>query len=208
MNNARNIEFSEFPIIETERILLREMTPDDATVLLKLFGNPEVVKFLEMNPLRTISQANEWLKWMKSFFASRGGIRWVVVLKDGTPSGTVIGSAGLGGWDREANCAQIGYDIAQQYWRQGYGTEVARALIEFGWNRMHLNRIEADIEDGNHPSEHILAKLGFEREGVLRQRICRAGKYTDKILYGLLRQDYMNLMRDSASDADVAASIG
>jgi len=182
-------DLTEIPQLETRRLILRQLTPEDVTALLKHFGNPEVVKFLEMNPLKTIHQANEWLKWMQSFFASKDGLRWGVVLKEG--DGSVIGSAGLGGWNREANYAEIGYDIVRPYWRQGYGTEVARALVEFAWEHMNLNRIEAEIVAGNEASSHILKKLGFKQEGVLRQRVFKGGQYWDVLLFGLLRHEYI-----------------
>jgi len=180
-------DFSHFPTLETDRLLLRKMTPQDVTALLKHFGNPEVIKFIDMQPIKTIEQADEWLRWMGGFFAARDGLRWGVVLK---ADGSFIGSGGLHNWNKEANYAELGFDIAAEQWRQGYATEVASALIEFGWNQLNLNRIEADILQGNLGSGLVLEKLGFRKEGVLRQRVRKGGKYYDIYLYGLLRSDY------------------
>jgi len=180
-------DFSHFPTLHTERLILREMTPQDVNTLLKHFGNPQVVKFLDMNPIKSTEQADEWLRWMGGFFSAKGGLRWGVERK---LDGEFIGSAGLHNWNREAHYAELGYDIAQQYWGDGYATEVARAIIEFGWQQMKLNRIEADVVQGNIASMKIMERLGFKQEGILRQRLRKGGKYYDVFLYGLLRKEY------------------
>lgn len=180
-------DFSYFPTIETRRLLLREITPEDVNALLRHFGNPEVVQFIDMQPIKTIEQANEWLKWMGGFFAAQDGLRWGIVLKD---SGKFVGSAGLHNWHRETHYAEIGCDIAHTHWGNAYGQEAMRGIIEFGWAQMKLNRIEADVVQGNQRSQHVLQKLGFQQEGVLRQRLLKGGKYYDVHLFGLLRNDY------------------
>ncbi len=182
-------DFSYFPVIETERLRLREITPQDVTALLRHFGNPEVVKFISMQPIKTIEQANEWLRWMGGFFAAQDGLRWGVVRKD---DNTFVGSAGLHNWNREDHYAEIGCDIAHPHWGNSYGQEAMRGIIDFGWHHMNLNRIEADVVQGNQRSLHVLEKLGFKQEGVLRQRLLKGGKYYDIHLFGLLRCDYQD----------------
>lgn len=183
----RDFDFSHFPRLETEHIVLREMSPQDVNALLMHFGNTEVVQFIGMQPIKTIEQANEWLRWMGGFFAAQDGLRWGLELQE---TGEFIGSAGLHHWNREAHYAEIGCDIAHPFWGNGYGQEVMRRLIEFGWENMKLNRIEADVVKGNMRSMHVLEKLGFKKEGVLRQRLLKGGKYYDVYLFGLLRNEY------------------
>ncbi len=183
----RLFDFSHFPLLETDRLKLREMTPDDVTSLLKHLGNPEVVRYIDTQPIKTKQQADEWLKWMGSFFAAKDGLRWGITLKQ---DGVFIGSAGIHGWNREARFAEIGYDLAQPYWGYGYATEVARQLTDFGFDRMMLNRIEADVVSGNEASMRVLEKIGFKHEGVLRERVYKGGQYYDSHLFALLRKDY------------------
>lgn len=184
---TRVFDFSHFPELETERLQLREMQPADVNALLRHFGNPEVVKFIDMQPIKTIEQANEWLQWMGGFFAAKDGLRWGIVSKE---TGDFVGSCGLHNWNREARYAEIGCDVAHQYWGNGFGGEAMRRLIEFGWEQMKLNRIEADVVQGNQRSMHVLEKIGFRQEGTLRQRILKGGKYYDVHFYGLLLTDY------------------
>jgi len=186
---SQSFDFSHFPTLDTARLHLREMTPQDLTALLKHLGNPEVVKYIEMQPIQTVEQANEWLRWMGSYFSAQDGLRWGVTLKS---DGTFIGSAGIHHWDRESQYAEIGYDIAQSYWGNGYATEVSRAIISFGINHFNLNRIEADVIEGNTVSMHVLKKLGFQQEGILRERVHKDGKYHNVHLFGLLSRDFDN----------------
>lgn len=179
-------DFSNFPILETERLHLREMTPSDVTALLRHFGNPAVVQFIDMQPIKTIEQANEWLQWIGGFFGAKDGLRWGITLKE---DGSFIGSAGLHNWNREGHYAEVGVDVTPPYWGQGYATEALRRLVDFGWEHMKLNRIEADVVKDNPASMRVLKKVGFKEEGVLRQRLRKGGKYYDIHLFGILRCD-------------------
>ncbi|MEO1289755.1 MAG: GNAT family N-acetyltransferase [Chloroflexota bacterium] len=186
MSQQRVFDFTHFPTLATERLLLRKIQPDDVNSLLKLFGNPEVVRFIEMQPIKSIEQANEWLRWMGGVFSAKDGLRWGVTLEDET----FIGSAGLHRWNREAHYAEIGCDIAHHYWGHGYGQEAMRMLMDFGWNHMNLNRIEASVIKGNARSVHVMEKLGFKHEGTMRQRLLKGGKYYDIHIFGILRCEY------------------
>lgn len=186
---SQPFDFSHFPTLTTDRLRLREMTLQDVTALLKHLGNPEVVKYIDMQPIKTREQANEWLRWMGSYFSARDGLRWGIIRKT---DNMFIGSAGIGGWNREARYAEIGYDIAQPYWGNGYATEVTHAIIQFGVNHMNLNRIEADIVAGNDASMRVLEKLGFQQEGILRERVYKDGEYHNVHLFALLSKDFDN----------------
>jgi ribosomal-protein-alanine N-acetyltransferase len=188
---TQTFNFSSFPTLVTDRLILREMTPNDISAILKNFGNPDVVKYLDMKPIITREQAEHWFQWMGDFFISKDGIRWGVTLKD--DYGVVIGSAGLHHWDRESHYAEIGYDIAEAYWGNGYAKEVVQALLAFGWDSMNLHRIEADVLEGNDASMHILKKFGFQHEGVLRKRVKKNRRFWDVHLFGLLKVDYKPL---------------
>lgn len=182
-------DFLQFPSLETERLLLREMTPDDVNALLKLFGNAQVVKFLEMNPIKTTDQAEEWMRWIGGVFSASGGLRWGIERKS---DGEFIGSAGLHSWNREAHYAELGFDIAQQHWEANYPLEVARVIIDFSWQQMNLNRLEVNMVQGNVALMKIMEQLGFKHEGIFRQRLRKGGKYYDVHLYGLLRKEYID----------------
>lgn len=187
MTHIITAELAAITILESERLFLRNMTPEDVTLLLQHFGNPAVAKFVETQPIKTLDQANEWLRWMGGFWAAKDGLRRSALRKEDL---AVIGVGGFHRWNREANYAEIGFDILPPYHNQGYATEVAQLLIEFGWQHLKLNRIEADATHGNMALMRVLEKLGFKREGILRQRLLKGGKYYDVHRFALLRCEY------------------
>jgi [ribosomal protein S5]-alanine N-acetyltransferase len=175
------------PNVETPRLLVRDMRLEDVTALLRHFGNKEVVQFVLTQPIKSWEQANEWLRWMGGYFNDAEAQRRTFALKD---QDAFIGCGGLYGWNREGNFARIGFHILPEFRNEGYATEAATALMEWAWRAMKLNRLEAEIVQGNLIHQRVLEKLGFQREGTLRQRLLRGGKYYDVFLYGLLRCDY------------------
>ncbi len=177
-------DFSEFPTLETERCLLREMTQNHAPAILKHLGNPKVKQYLNMNLFQDIEDAKRWIDWMNRYFSEQDGLRWGITLKS---SGEFMGSVGLHGWNRWVRFAEVGYDLAEAFWGQGYATEVTRRVIQFGWEAMNLQRIEADVVSGNDGSIRVLEKLGFQYEGTRRQRVLLGDTYHDELLYALLK---------------------
>lgn len=182
-----SVDQSPLPNMETPRLLFREMRLEDVTVLLQHFGNKEVVQFILTQPIKNWEQANEWLRWMGGYFNDAEAHRRTFALKG---LDTLVGCGGLYGWNWEGNFARIGFHIMPEFRNEGYATEAATALMEWAWRAMKLNRLEAEIVQGNLIQQRVLEKLGFQREGTLRQRLLRGGKYYDVFLYGLLRCDY------------------
>ena len=181
-------DFSYFPVLQTDRLLLRQMTVDDAPYILRNMSDPDVVRHISSGIMHTLDDAREWLDWMNRYFLEQEGIRWGITLKDAPDTG-VIGSAGIHYGDKDSRYAEIGYDFGRPFWGKGYATEVSRCLISFCWNALNLNRIEADVHDGNAASIHLLLKLGFKREGIWRQRAYHNSQFVDIHQFGLLRSD-------------------
>jgi len=86
--------------------------------------------------------------------------------------------------------ANIGYDLQKAHWNKGYITETLKAIIDFGFFSMEINRIEAEVMQENASSERVLEKLGFVREGVLRSWMLWNNQYYDMTIYSLLKNDY------------------
>ena len=102
----------------------------------------------------------------------------------------LIGTCGFFSIHLQCRRAKVGYGIARESWRKGYMAEALSALIEFGFGELNFNRIEADIDPRNVASARTLEKLGFLREGFLRQRWIVDGEVSDSALYGLLAEDW------------------
>lgn len=181
--------FDKFPILETERLILREITPNDVQGIISIFGDEEGAKYLYdiENPLTMDEkEAMEIIDWCSDIFREKRGLRWGITLKD---NDELIGTCGYNYWLRIHRRAEIGYDLARPYWRQGIMTEAVREMLKFGFDHMNLYRVEADVTVGNIASATLLKKLKFQQEGLWRHRVFARQKFWDLWQFGLLRSD-------------------
>lgn len=186
MNSTEPIDSPGFPVLETKRLTLREPVISDAADVF-VFRSDPVVQRYNAKPMEDVSEAKELLELLSANYLKQDGIVWAVTLKG---DDTVIGLVGFGIW-RSHNRAMLGYDLAHEYWGQGIGSEAVREIIRFGFERMELNRIEAETIEDNQESTRLLEKLGFVREGIRRgYSLEEDGKYHGSAMYGLLRSEY------------------
>jgi len=180
--------FESMPEFETERLVVRQVRTDsDLEALFGLFADPEVAEYTDTGPFQSFDEASEVMDWIEDIFSRRQGMRWAIAIKGDTD--TLIGTAGYNQWHQWNNSAEIGYDLAQAYWGKGLIVEALTPILGFGFTQMTLNRVEADVTVGNERSARVLDKLGFHREGLLRQRGFWKGAYHDVWLYSLLNND-------------------
>jgi [ribosomal protein S5]-alanine N-acetyltransferase len=181
-------DFTYFPRLETERLVLREITTYDVENLYTLFSDPEVTRYNDVETFTEISDAGWVVSFLQDRFDRKIGLRWAVCLKEDEDS--LIGTCGYNNWARRNNCGEIGYDLMRRYWGQGIMPEAVGAIVRFGFEQMLLNRVEADVTIGNDASARVLLKLGFTEEGTLRQRGYWKGKYHDQRFFSLLRSEH------------------
>lgn len=185
-------DFSAFPTLRTERLVLRQMSDGDIDAVFAIFGDAETCRYFTVQncePYATPDEAKaNVLDWAARSFEQQSGLRWGLTLASGADH--LIGTAGINWWDRDNHCAEIGYDLNRQYWRQGLMTEAVHAIVRWGFITMALHRIEADTTEGNTGSMRVLEKCGFALEGTARQRHFAQNRYWDNLRYGLLRSEY------------------
>lgn len=180
-------DFSTFPTLTTERLVLRELTPDDTNDLFEFRSDFEVQKY-NSEPMRDPAEAAELIELLRTEYVAQQAIRWGVTL---IGEGKVRGLFGFNSWERFHHRADIGYDMSRSYWGRGIATEALNALLEFGFTRMELNRVEAVTIADNHESVRLLGRFAFVREGLRRSySLEEDGTYHDGAIYGLLREDY------------------
>ncbi|MBN8621430.1 MAG: GNAT family N-acetyltransferase [Anaerolineae bacterium] len=184
---AEWFDFQHFPVLETERLVLRELVETDAQALFEYFREPEYTRFVSFDIHTSIEQTRDFINFMTTIYQQKDSIRWGIELKSDKH---LIGTAGLHFWKRNIRCAEVGYHIGQSYWRQGFATEVLEALVGFGFQHMNLNRIEGRHNAGNDASGRVMQKIGFQKEGIWRQREIKFGQFVDVVQFSLLREEY------------------
>ncbi|AIQ14315.1 GNAT family N-acetyltransferase [Paenibacillus durus] len=178
---------SQFPILETDRFVLRQLKQDDSREIFQYFSLDEVTKFYDLESFTNIEQAEELIDRWNQKFERNQGIRWGITLRS---ESRVIGTCGFHGWMKNHYKAEIGYELTPEYWRQGYMTEVIQKIIEFGFNNLRLNRIEAFVEPENVGSRKVLEKIGLSEEGTLKEHFYWRNRFVDTVIYALLKKDY------------------
>jgi len=181
-------EFEEFPQLETDRLILREMTLDDVEFYFHHFNNDKVVDGCCFPGPKNLEAAKEELELycIKPFKENRG-IRWGIARKEGNE---LIGTCGYYDWIKPSRRAEIGYDLAPANWGQGIMTEALCAALKHGFEKMGLNRIQAIIDSKNIRSLKLVHRLGFKKEGVLRQRSYFNGQFLDDVCFSLLKKEW------------------
>lgn len=179
--------FTPFPVLETPRLILREMRSTDVAPLLGVFGDPQVAQYLDGPVLTTLDEVQYIVDWAAGVRERRTGIRWALSLKGQEEP---IGTCGFHRWEHTHFRAETGYELSSAYWRQGFMSEALRAIFAFGFERMALHRVEAITDPRNEASLRLLASLGFQQEGILRDYECYNDAFHTLAILGLLRSDF------------------
>lgn len=172
--------------LNTERLLLRKMNVSDSPNLYKIWSDPDVTKFMNITSFTHEEQAIEMIEILDKLAQDQKAIRLTIIERQ---SNEIIGSCGFNSIDFENEKAEIGYDIAKAFWGKGYAPESIKALLDYAFQILKLNRIEAKVEPENANSIKVLQKLNFTFEGTLRQYEKAKGNYIDINMYSRLRTD-------------------
>jgi len=176
-----------FPVITTRRLILRELTNQDSTVLDKYWSDSDVLEYLSLEPFTSIQESLDMIDILMNLYRDNQGVRWAITIKD---SGKVLGTCGFHNFKSEHRRVEIGYELGKEYWSQGIMTEALLAIVHYGFETMQYNRIEAFVNFGNIRSTKLLEKNGFKLDGLLREYELNRGKFVDQYCYSLLKSEY------------------
>lgn len=166
MESTDLFDFGDFPVLTTERLVLRQPRVTDAADVFVFWGDPVVQKF-NAPPARDVGEGGSFIEEELAKYAAKQEVMWAVTLRD---KGAAIGGVDLHDWNRYHHRAEIGYSLARAWWGKGIASEAVRAVIDFGFVRMGLHRIEAGTIADNVESVRMLERIGFKREGTRRER--------------------------------------
>ena len=176
--------FTPFPVLITNRLLLEQVEQKDAAEILALRSDEKVMQYIDKEKSKTIEEARIFIKRIEDDAANNDGITWRISLKESP--GKLIGTIGFWRIIKQHYRAEIGYMLNPDLWGKGLMNEALQTVIDFGFTVMQLHSIEAHINPGNAASAGILEKTGFVREAYFKEDYFFRGKFLDSAIYSLL----------------------
>ena len=186
--NPLELNFNPFPVLETERMILRQYMDNDAEALFSFRSNPQAMHFVPRPLHQSTEDALKMIAQITDNIVANTAIGWAVELKE---SGKVIGSVSFHRIEKEHHRGEIGYMIHPDYWGKGLVTEAAAAAVHYGFTGLRFHSIEAIIDPDNVASARVLEKLNFVKEAHFKENFVQNGRFTDTAIYSLLRADYL-----------------
>ncbi|MGB8367205.1 MAG: GNAT family protein [Candidatus Babeliales bacterium] len=184
--------FFNLPILETERLMLRPIEPEDAEDLLLIYADPEALQFTSVRARETFEEIYDCIeKYRERYFQGKPA-PWAMILKE---TNTVIGLCGFIKWIPELSSAELTYLAARNYWDQGFAEEAKEAVITCAFEQMKLNRIESHVYGGDQISLEVNEILGFRIIGAIPEYGYYKGAYRDCIVLSLLKKDFDTMLQ-------------
>jgi ribosomal-protein-alanine N-acetyltransferase len=175
------------PTLHTPRLRLRPFTVSDANALFALHSNADVLRYWDAPSWTERVRAEQFIAACGQMAEAGTGTRVAV---DRASDARFIGWCSLARWNPDHRSASMGYCFDDAAWGHGYATEAARALLQWAFDTLDLNRVQAETDTRNAASARVLEKLGFVREGTLREDCVVNGEVSDSWLYGLIRREW------------------
>ncbi|MEN2468173.1 GNAT family protein [Ornithinibacillus sp. JPR2-1] len=172
--------------LRTERLLLKKMEVSHSSSLFKIWSDPDVTKFMNINSFTDESQAIEMIEMLDMLSQENKAIRYSIFLLE---SNQIIGSCGYNSLDFENLKAEIGYEISKEYWGNGFASEAVLTLVNYAFHNLNFNRVEAKIEPDNKNSIKLVERLNFQFEGTLRKSERSKDTFIDLNMYSKLVTD-------------------
>jgi len=179
------MKFDPFPVLETERLILRKMSPDDRDDFFTMRSDKRMHEYTDTTPDHDISQTDEYLAKMLRGVDENHWIIWAIQHRD---SARVIGSVGIWGFDETQNTAELSYGIAPEFQGKGYMGEALVWVCEYAFGTLNLASLEAYTEQENTPSRKLLQHLCFIEAGRVDDRSEDGTRVYHMIRYRLDRQ--------------------
>lgn len=175
-------------LLSTERLILRKFTIGDVQNVHKNWANDNnIVKYLFEPVCNTLDETSSIISEYVESYNNKDYYNWAIALKD---TDECIGRISFFLVKDSFDLAEIEYCMGKSFHNKGYMTEANKAVLEFGFNKLGLNRIQISHADGNISSERVIKKLGFKKEGTLRKYFKINDKYVDRIYYSMLNSEY------------------
>lgn len=176
--------FLPFKDLESERLLLRQITPGDVNEIFELRSNPETMKYIPRPLVTSIDEAMNHIEMIQDKIEKNEGINWAITLKDDPKMIGIIGHYRVK-WEHFRS--EIGYMLLPEYQGKGIISEAIQLMINYGFYEMQMHSLEAIIDPKNTASAKVLEKNNFVREAHFLQNEFYDGKFLDTVIYSILK---------------------
>ena len=184
------LNFHPFPVIETKRLILRNISMDDKGDFFRMRTNIAAMKYLHRDMPKDETEVVALIEKIQDNLAQNNGIMWIVTLKENL---TFAGTIGYHVIEKQHCRAEIGYQMHPDFWNQGIMTEAISEVIAYGFTSMKLHSIEAHVNPGNTASSKLLLKHQFIKEAQIKENFFYSGTYFDTDIYSLLEPEKKRL---------------
>jgi ribosomal-protein-alanine N-acetyltransferase len=188
-NIMATFDFHKFPVLTTDRLVLRQIVPADAPDIFSLRTDSEVQQWMasEMRLVKDIAEIYDWIKTTETQYASHEGLYWGIHVHT---EDRLCGVFSLGIFDR-MHFASLAYELARSHQGQGYASEAVRAIVRFCFENIHIHRLGVSTLASNMASLRLMSSVGIPSEGVIRDCVLNPdGTYQSWAQFGLLEQEY------------------
>lgn len=180
--------YGSLPKLNTPRLKLRKVSEADKYDLFAYASNDEVTKYVMWDTHKSMADTEGFISYAMDQYKNKNVAPWAIEYKE---TGKFIGTIDFVWWKPAYFSAEIGYVISPEYWGKGITTEAAKAIIQFGFEKMELVRIQARCFDENIASARVMEKVGMIYEGTHRKEMYIKGRHRDIRMYSILREDFL-----------------
>jgi ribosomal-protein-alanine N-acetyltransferase len=198
MPDIRTFEWGlHLPTLRAPRLTLRTLTEPDVADVLAVFSDPLVLRYWDGPLITTQQDAMQYIERIHYGFRRRELMQWAIA---DAATDAVIGTCTLTHLSTTHERAEVGFALRQMRWGQGLGSEAVTTAIDFAFQELGLHRIEADVDPRNERSLRLLDRLGFHREGHLRERYYMNGERQDAVMMAVLKAEWPGTRGPGTSD--------
>lgn len=180
--------FENLPDLYTNRIRLRKINQNDLEQLFSFLSNDNVTRYMIIDKIQDIKVVEKMINFMIDGYKNNRPTPWAISLKE---NDEMIGICGFSKCDSQNRKAEVGYILSDKHWRKGIATEALKVVVDYAFNYMNLNKIEARCISKNVASENVMLKANMKLDAILREEKLHKQFYVDLKLYSILKEEYV-----------------
>ena len=179
--------FNPFPVITTDRLILRKVSPDDVNEIFFLRSDERVMKYIDKAPAKSLDEAMQHINLILDLEKNNEAVEWAITLKEDPK---LIGTICFWNIQKEHYRGEIGYALHPDYHGKGIMQEAMSKVLDYGFNIIKFHSVEANVNPGNTASIKLLERNKFIREAYFKENYFYDGNFLDSAIYSLLVADY------------------